>query len=72
MHEVRETQIDPLLYLASTTIACWWCGGDMPSGGLIAPNVSDTEGEACILADIMDLPVAGTLDAGTLNGTLAH
>jgi len=30
----------------------------MPAVGLIAPNVPDTEGEVCILADITDLPAS--------------
>jgi len=52
----RKTRIEPPLYLASTTISCWRCGADMPAVCLIAPRVPETEGEVCILSDIMDLP----------------
>ena len=50
------TRIDPPLYLASTTIACWRCGADMPAVAIIAPKVPGTEGTVCILSDIQSLP----------------
>ena len=50
------TRIDPPLYFASTTIACWRCGADMPAVAIIAPNVPGTEGSVCILSDILSLP----------------
>lgn len=51
------TRIDPPLNLASTTIACWRCGADMPAVAIIASNVPGTEGSVCILSDILSLPV---------------
>ncbi len=52
----QKTTINPPLFLASTTIACWRCGADMPAVGLIAPKVPDNEDEVCILSDITELP----------------
>ena len=50
------TRIEPPLYLASTSIACWRCGANMPAVGIIAPRVPDAEVEICILSAIQELP----------------
>jgi len=49
-------RIDPPLYLASTTIGCWRCGSAMPAVALVAPNVSDADGEPCMLSEVRELP----------------
>jgi hypothetical protein len=49
-------RIDPPLYLASTTVACWRCGAAMPAVALVAPNVPDADGEACVLSEVRELP----------------
>jgi hypothetical protein len=50
------TRIDPPVYLASMTIGCWRCGREMPAVAIIAPNVPEAEGEACLLSNIRSLP----------------
>jgi hypothetical protein len=47
--------INPPLYLASATTACWKCGVDMTVVALIAPNNS-ISAEVAILSNIEQLP----------------
>ncbi len=49
-------QINSPIYLASKTVGCWKCQERMFAVAIIAPNVSEEEGQVCILCDIKSLP----------------
>jgi hypothetical protein len=57
MDEDRLT-IDPPLYLIGKMYSCWRCSARMPVVAILAPKVEGTEGEACILSEITQLPEA--------------
>jgi hypothetical protein len=51
-----KLNIQPPLFLASTTIECWRCGTDMPVACLIAPNIEGLENEIYVLCYVTKLP----------------
>jgi len=55
--EDDSLKIHPPLYLVGMKVHCWKCQTRMPVVAILAPNVDDTDGEVCILSDIVGLPV---------------
>lgn len=48
--------IEPPIYLIGKMYSCWRCEARMPVVSVLAPVVRETEGEICILSEIIDLP----------------
>jgi len=54
--EDDNLKIHPPLYLVGMKVYCWKCQKRMPVVAILAPNVEETDGEVCILSDIIGLP----------------
>jgi hypothetical protein len=51
-----KLEVSPPLYLIGMRVPCWRCNSKMTVVTLLAPNVAETENQACLLSNIEQLP----------------